>query len=97
MKLATMIKYPSAFLPLLMSLTALGTVLSHIALFGIARETDEGTTAHIFQLLITAEIPVIAFFTIKWLPKFPRPTLEMLALQFMALIAAFSPVYYFNL
>jgi len=92
-----MIKNPSAFLPLLMSLAALATVLTHIALFGIARETDEGTAAHIFQLLIIAEIPAIAFFTIKWLPKFPRSTLEMLALQFVALIAAFSPVYYFNL
>ena len=40
MNLVTMIKQPSAFLPLVMSGAALGTVLVHIALFGAAREAD---------------------------------------------------------
>ena len=47
-----MLKQPSAFLPLVMSCAALATVLVHIALFGAVREADEGTAAHIFQLLM---------------------------------------------
>ena len=97
MNLATMIRKPSAFLPPVMSCTALATVLIHIALYGIVREGDEGTAAHIFQLLITAQVPIVAFFSFKWLPRFPRPALETLALQIVALTAAFAPVYYFNL
>ena len=77
-----MIKKPSAFLPLGMSFAALATVVIHIILFGVVHQADEGAAAHIFQLLIVAEVPVVAFFTIKWLPKFPKQTLEALAPPF---------------
>lgn len=97
MNLATMLRKPSAFLPLVMSIAALATVVIHIALYGIVREGDEGTAAHIFQLLISAEVPTVAFFIYKWLPRFPRPALETLTLQIVAVLAAFAPVYYFNL
>ena len=66
------IKQPSAWLPVAMSCAALATVLVHIALFGAAREADEGTAAHIWQLLMAAQIPIMAFFAIKWLPQAPR-------------------------
>lgn len=42
------LKHPSAFVPLAMSLAALATVLFHIAVYGVAREADEGPAAHIF-------------------------------------------------
>ncbi len=45
-------KQPSAVIPIAMSLGALATVLYHVALFGTAREADEGTAAHIWQLLM---------------------------------------------
>ena len=45
-----LIKQPSAFIPLAMSLAALSMVLGHAAIFGIIHESDEGTAAHIFQL-----------------------------------------------
>ena len=61
------------------------------------READEGAAAHIFQLLIVAQVPVGAFFAIKWLPQAPRQALLVLALQACAVLAAFAPVYYFNL
>jgi hypothetical protein len=47
----TMMKRPSAYLPVAMSFLALATVVSHVAIFGVAREADEGIAAHIFQLL----------------------------------------------
>lgn len=43
------LRHPTVFLPLVMSLLALGMVLIHFAIFGIVEETDEGTAAHIFQ------------------------------------------------
>ncbi|HSZ60490.1 MAG TPA: hypothetical protein VK828_01750 [Terriglobales bacterium] len=91
------IKHPSAFLPVAMSLTALTIVLIHIALFGHAREADEGTTAHLWQILMAGQMPVLAFFLIKWLPRAPRQTLYVLALQAGAVLASLAPVYYFNL
>jgi hypothetical protein len=91
------IKRPSAFLPLAMSLTALSLVLGHIAIFGPAREADEGTTAHLWQILMAGQMPVLAFFAIKWLPRAPRQTLYVLALQAGAVLASMAPVFYFNL
>jgi len=91
------IKRPSAFLPLAMSLTALTLVLGHIAMFGAVREADEGTTAHLWQLLMAGQMPVLAFFAIKWLPRAPRQTLYVLALQAGAALASMAPVFFLNL
>ena len=91
------IKRPSASLPLAMSVTALTLVLVHIAIFGAAREADEGATAHLWQLLMAGQIPVLAFFAIRWLPRAPRPALQVLALQAGAALASVTPVFYFNL
>ena len=91
------LKRPSAILPITMSLTALAIVLGHIAIYGAAREADEGTAAHLWQLLMAAQLPVVAFFAVKWLQRAPRQTLGVLALQAGAVIAAMAPVFYFNL
>ncbi len=97
MSFSKMIKQPSAFLPVAMSFAALVMVLGHIVMFGVVREADEGAAAHIFQLLMVAEVPIVAFFAIKWLPRFPRPALLVLALQTGAVLAALAPVFYFDL
>ena len=89
-----MLKQPSALLPLAMSFAALAMVLGHAAMFGIVHEADEGTAAHIFQLLMAAQVPVVAFFAIKWLPRTPRQTLQVLALQAGAVLAAFAAVFF---
>ena len=93
----SILKNPSAFLPPVLSVTALATVLVHISLFGVVREADEGTAAHLWQLLMTAQIPVIAFFGIKWLPRAPRQALVVLALHGGAMLAALAPVYFLDL
>jgi hypothetical protein len=90
-------RHPTAFLPVAMSLAALAVVLGHIALYGIAREADEGAAAHIWQLLMAAQIPVLAFFAVKWLPRARRQSLCVLAVQAGAALAAMAPVFYFNL
>jgi hypothetical protein len=80
-----------------MSLAALSLILGHIAFFGAAREADEGTAAHLWQLLMAGQIPVIAFFAIKWLPRAPRQAIFVLTLQAVAGLAAAAPVFFLNL
>lgn len=90
-------RQPSALVPVAMSLAALATVLTHIAIFGAAREPDEGTAAHIWQLLMAGQAPVIAWFAIKWLPRAPREALQMLGIQAAAALAAMFPVWWLGL
>jgi len=97
MTLPRLIKRPSAFLPVAMSLAALATVLLHVARFGVAREADEGAAAHIWQLLMAAQVPIIAFFAAKELPRAPKEALPVLALQLVAMLAALAPVFLLEL
>jgi hypothetical protein len=43
----TGLRRPSALIPLAMSIAALALVLGHIAIFGTARQADEGSAAHL--------------------------------------------------
>ncbi len=92
-----MLRKPSAWIPVAMSVVALAVVIGHVALFGAAREADEGTAAHVFQLLMVGQVPIIAFFAIKWMAKDSRQGLRVLALQVAAAVAALSPVYLLKL
>jgi hypothetical protein len=85
---------PSGFVPIAMSLAAVATIFSHIVLSGTAPQPDEGAAAHIWQLLMAGQLPVVAFFAVKWLPKDPRTALRVLALQAGAALAALAPVYW---
>ena len=96
MNFATL-KQPSALIPLAMSVAAMGLVLGHTAFFGVAREPDEGAAAHVWQLLMAGQIPVIAYFALRWLPQTPRPALLVLALQCIAGLAAAAPVFVLKL
>jgi hypothetical protein len=97
MKLPSMIKLPSAYIPVAMAAAALALVLFSVAIFGVTREADEGATAHLWQLLIAGQLPVIAFFAIKWVPRTPRSALAVLALQTVVFLAALAPVYILEL
>jgi hypothetical protein len=80
-----------------MSLMALAVVLLHILTFGVVREADEGSSAHVWQLLMAAQLPILAYFLIRWLPRAPRYALLVLALQIGAALAAMAPVYILGL
>jgi hypothetical protein len=86
-------KHPSAFLPLAMSVAALTTVLIFLALHGPAPQTDEGAAAHMWQILMAAQVPIVAFFAIKWVPQSPRQAGLILGLQALAALAAMAPVF----
>jgi len=96
------VRHPSAFLPLAMSLTALTMLLGAIV-YGYAsgsplvREPDEGAIAHLWQILMAGQMPILAFFAIKWLPRAPKQTLYVFALQVGAALASMAPVFFLNL
>ena len=91
------LRQPTAIIPLAMSFAALAVVLGHIAVSGVAREADEGTAAHLWQLLMAGQLPVLLFFAIKWLPRAPKQTLGVLALQAGAALASMAPVFFLGL
>jgi hypothetical protein len=88
-----MLKRPSALLPIAMSLVALGIVLGHIVVAGIARQPDEGTEAYLWQMLMAGQLPVIAFFALTWVPRQTRSALLVLGLQLAAALTAAAPVF----
>ena len=99
----TIVRKPSAFVPVAMSLAAL-VLLGGAYIYGLARgqsvlvhEPDEGSIAHLWQLLMALQAPVLAYFAIKWLPRAPKQTVRVLALQVGAALAAMAPVYFLHL
>lgn len=95
--MTSMIRLPSAFLPVAISLAALALVLGHVALFGVTHEADEGAAAHIWQLLMAAQVVIIVFFALKYVPRQPGQALPVLALQIVAALAACAPVFFLKL
>ena len=92
----SLLKQPSAWIPLVMSLAALALLLGYVAIFGVVQHEDEGTPAHLFQLIMLAQLPVMAFFVIRWLPKRPKQSLIVLALQAVAWIIPILAVIWFE-
>jgi hypothetical protein len=95
--LGSMVMRPGALFPVAMAFLALVVVLGHVALYGVVREADEGAAAHLWQLLMAGQIPVLGFFVLKWLPRAPRQTLPVLALQAGAFLVALAPVFLLKL
>lgn len=82
---------------MMMSLIALSLVVFHIARYGTAREADEGAVAHLWQLLMALQVPIIGYFAIHWLPQQRSAAVAVLALQLLAGIAAAAPVFFYHL
>ena len=89
----TVLRRPSAFLPVVMSLGALASVVGYLALHGPAPQADEGAAAHTWQVLMAAQVPIVLYFAARWVPQSPRQAGPILALQAAAALAALAPVY----
>jgi len=87
-------KQPGAFLPLAMSLAGIAMALAFVAMHGgthsDALPHDERAPARFFQLLMVLQIPIVAYFAIRWFPRAPKKTLLILALQGWAWLAAIA-------
>lgn len=88
MRFTSLLRLPSAFVPIAMSLAAFVLIIVVVAVAGVVHHPDEGAPARIFQLLIALQVPVIAVFAIKWLPRSLWSSLLVLLLQIGAALAA---------
>ncbi len=81
-----------------MSLTFFAAMLISFGIFGVpARQPDEGTGAHLFQLWLVLEVLMLAFFAIKWLAQAPKQALFILALQVASALLVLAPVFLLKL
>ncbi len=93
-----LLKRPSAWLPIALSLIALALMLFTIVFSGPpVRQPDEGTAAHLFQIWLVLEVCMILFFGFTWLPKKPKEAVVILAIQIVLVLAGCAPVAYFHL
>ena len=97
MSVGMIIKQRSAFLPIAMSLGALALLLWHVLAFGVVRQADEGAAARVYQLLMAAQVPIVAYFAITWLPRAPTEALLVLALQVGAALLTLAPLFLLGL
>ena len=94
----SLLKRPSALLPIGLSIASIALVTGFVILYGTQHQgEDEGAAAHIWQLLMLAHLPAIAFFLVKWMPREPRQAAMVLVVQLTAFAAALSPVYLLGL
>jgi hypothetical protein len=95
--LMMLLKNPSAWIPIALSLGVLAMLLITLATAGLVRQQDEGVEAHLFQVWLVVELLLIGRFGVTWLPNVPKQALMVLTLQMIAALAACFPVFYFNL
>jgi hypothetical protein len=87
----------SAIAPVVMSVLAFAIVLLAVSTGWGMVPGDEGAAAHIFQILIVLQMPLILAFlaTADW--RKWRWVTGRMVLQAAAIVLAFSPVAYFKL
>lgn len=89
------LRLPSAYLPLIMSVSVVLYMLVYVAIFGVSEPGgDEGAPARLFQLIMLAQLPIIAYFAIRWLPSAPKQGLIVLALQILAWVTPVALIIY---
>jgi hypothetical protein len=88
------LRHWSGWLPIVISAFLLLLILRYVALYGPLRQADEGTEAHLFQLLMPVQLAVMAYFALTWLPRPTRGTRPVLALQAIAAAAVLAAVYW---
>lgn len=60
---------------------------------GAPRE-DEGTAAHLWQILMLLQVGAILTFAALWLPRDPKRAAPMLLLHAIGILASAAPVYF---
>ena len=95
--IALLTRKPSAMAPIAMSLSALIVVLVAIAVSGTRPQPDEGAAAHIWQLLMAGQLPILGWFVLHWLKRDFKAGLAVLGMQIAAIVAALLPVWMLGL
>jgi len=92
-----LLRRPLGFVPLLISGGLLLAMLLQFMQGTLVRQPDEGTTAHLFQLLMPLNAIVMVVFGAFWLPKYPKPASQLLGLQVSAFVAVLAVVHFRHL
>jgi hypothetical protein len=92
-----LVRKPGALVPLAMSVAATAMVLGSVAMNGLPHEADEGTVAHLWQLLMAGQVLMLLIFAVRWLPKSPKAALGVLAVLIAGVLAAMAAVYFLHL
>jgi hypothetical protein len=86
MTVRALMRHPTGYLPVAMSLGALAMIVWFVAVHGVVQQPDEGAQAHLWQLLVAGQVPLMAYFAYRWLPTARRPALVVLAIQGAAMV-----------
>ena len=90
-----LVRRTSAILPFIMSGVVILAIIWHLLRFGLAHQTDEGTAAQFFQILMPLQLLVIGYFAVRWLPVEARWAAKVLAAQAAMFIAIVAVVFFF--
>ncbi len=94
MTVRALLRQPAGYLPLAMSVGALAMIAWFVAVHGVVRQPDEGAQAHLWQLLVAGQVPLIGWFAFRWLPSAGRQAVVVLAIQAVALaLLAVAPLW----
>jgi hypothetical protein len=88
----SLLRSPSGYVPLLISGGFLLAFIVGIANGALAPQRDEGTGAHLFQLLMPLQLLIVAYFAITQLPRHIKAALTVLLLQCAFTLADFTVV-----
>lgn len=92
-----LLRRPSAFLPLAISAGFLSFFALAYVQGTLLRQPDEGTGAHLFQLLMPLNLLVMLFFALTWVPKKPSAALPILAVQAAGALGVLAIVFFRHL
>ena len=87
------LRHWSGWIPILIPVFLLALGIRSVAINGLVSQPDEGTEAHLFQILMPVQLLAMAVFAVTWLPRAPRAALLVLALQVILIIALLAAVY----
>lgn len=87
---------PSGLAPVVMSIGALAAIGGHLLTSGPAPQPDEGTAAHLWQLMMAGQLPVVAFFALRWIPTRGWRAFVVSTIHVSAIAAALFPVWWLS-
>ena len=88
------LRHWSGWLPIAIPIGLFLLGVRSVLINGFVRQADEGTEAHLFQLLMPVALLVMGYFGLTWVPRAPRQALPVLALQIFVAVALFAALYW---
>ena len=87
--MTSLLRMPSAWMPIALPLVALALTLVYVAVVGVVARPDEAAPARLFQLFMLVDAGLIVAFAIRSVPDSPRAATAIVGLQ---LLVAAIPV-----